>query len=172
MNPRMLAPLLLLVPILSNAQVCGDLHARPNSKDTSVALQSKPTAPEFYYREGVDYVIFISEESLMGALAERERLGDPMVKRLLPLVRAHLPLKEDHDLYYFNLFDWLFYDSIRRAVALSIGQGDAAIVDATGAWLSTVTVSRQQKARISTTRIYADVKKKSLVLSLIDCIAD
>jgi hypothetical protein len=168
----MLLPLLLLTPMLSHGQVCGDSAGRPNTKNTSVTLQPKPDSPAFYYREDVDFVIFISEESLVRAMTERERLGDPIIKRLAPLIRAQLPLKEDRDLYYFNLSDWLFYDSIRRVVALSIEQGNAAIVDATGVWLSTVTVVHQRKAKIADTIIYGDAKHKSRILTLLDCIAD
>lgn len=49
-------------------------------------------------------------------------MGAPTIKRLAPLIRARLPLMEDRDLYYLNLSDWLFYDSIRRVVALSIAR--------------------------------------------------
>jgi hypothetical protein len=156
MNPRVLLPLLLLTPMLSYAQVCGDSVVRPNTKKLSVTLQPKPDSPAFYYREDFGFVIFISEQSLMRALTERERLGDPVIKRLAPLIRAQLPLKEDRDLYYLNLSDWLFYDSIRRLVALSIEQGNAAIVDTTGMWLGTVTVVHQRKAKIADTIIYGD----------------
>jgi hypothetical protein len=172
MNLRILLPLLLLTPTLSYAQVCGDSGARPNAKNMSVTLQPKPDSPTFYYREDVGFVIFISEESLMRALTERERLGDPVIKRLAPLIRAQLPLKEDRDLFYFNLSDWLFYDSIRRVVALSIEQGNAAIVDATGVWLNTVTVVHRRKAKIADTIIYEDAKHNSRILTLLDCIAD
>jgi hypothetical protein len=171
-NSRILLPLFLLVPILSYAQVCGDAHSGPGSKSISVTLQPKPNSPAFYYREDVEFMIFISEESLLRGLAERERLGDPVIKRLAPLIRAQLPLKEDRDLYYFNLSDWLFYDSIRRLVAQSIEQGSAAIVNAAGAWLGTVTVVHQRKAKMADTIIYADVKHNSRILTLLECIAD
>jgi hypothetical protein len=172
MNQRILLQLLLLAPILSCAQVCGDAHGHPNTKSFSIALQPKPENPAFYYREEGDFITFVSEKSLMRALTERERLGDSAIKRLAPLIRAHLPLKEDRDLYHFNLSDWLFYDSIRRVVALSIEQGNAAIVNASGAWLSTVTVVQERKAKIADTIIYADVKHNSRILTLLDCIAD
>jgi hypothetical protein len=172
MNLRMLLPLLLLTPMLSHGQLCSDPGPRPNTKNMSVSLKPKPDSPAFYYREDVGFVIFISEESLMRALSERERLGDPIIKRLAPLIRAQLPLKEDRDLYYLNLSDWLFYDSIRRVVASSIEQGDAAIVDSAGVWLSTVTVVQQRKAKIADTIIYRDSKHKSRILTLLDCIAD
>lgn len=172
MNLRILLPLLLLTPTLSHGQVCRDSAGRPNTKDISVTLQPKPNSPAFYYREDVDFVVFISEESLARALTERERLGDPIIKRLAPLIRAQLPLKEDRDLYYFNLSDWLFYDSIRQVVALSIEQGSAAIVNATGVWLSTVNVVHRRKAKIADTIIYADAKHDYRILTILDCIAD
>jgi hypothetical protein len=171
MNQRILFLLLLLSPILSNAQ-CDDSHGRPATKTISVTLQPKPESPAFYYREGQDFITFVSEESLIRALTESEQLGDPVIKRLAPLIRARLPLKEDRDLYYFNLSDWLFYDSIQRVVALSIEQGNAAIVNASGAWLSSITVVHRRRAKIADTVIYADVKRNSRILTLLDCIAD
>jgi hypothetical protein len=172
MNSRTLLPVLLLAPILSYAQVCGDAHGRPSTHSSSVTLQPKPDTPAFYYREEGDFIIFVSEDSLMRALSERERQGDLTIKRLAPLIRSRLPLKEDRDLYYFNLSDWLFYDSIRRLVAQSIEQGNAAIVNAAGAWLGMVTVVHQRKAKMADTIIYADVKHNSRILTLLDCIAD
>jgi hypothetical protein len=172
MNSRVIWPLLLLAPIVSNGQVCGDLRGHPSAKSISVMLQPKPDSPSFYYREEGDFVTFVSEESLMRALTERERVGDPQAKRLAPLIRARLPLKEDRDLYYFNLSDWLFYDSIRRVVAMSIEQGNAAIVNASGAWLSTVTVAHRRKAKVADTIIYADAKRNSRILTLLDCVVN
>jgi hypothetical protein len=172
MNSRVIGPLLLLAPMLSLAQVCGDPHGHPSTKTASVALQPKPERPAFYYREEGDFTTFISEESLMRALTEREQHGDPVIRRLVPLIRARLPLEEDRDLYYFNLTDWLFFDSIRQVVALSIEQGDAAIVNASGAWLNAVTVVHRRKAKIADTVIYADAKRNSRILTLLDCVAD
>jgi hypothetical protein len=172
MNSRAVMTLLAFAPILLHAQVCGDVHDLPSTKTVSVALQSKPESPAFYYREEADFTIFISQESLMRALSDREQDGDPVVKRLAPLIRARLPLKEDRDLYYFNLSDWLFYDSIRRVVALAIEQGNAAIVSAAGPWLSTVTVVSGRKVKMADTVIYADVGRNSRILTLLDCIVD
>jgi hypothetical protein len=137
-----------------------------------VTLQPKPGSPAFYYREGVDYVIFISEQSIMQALAERERVGDLQIKRLAPLIRAQLPIKEDRDLYYFNLSDWLFYDTIRRLVAFSIERGDAAIVTSSVSWLTTATVVHRRRAKIADTTIYGDIEHRSRIITLIDCIVD
>jgi hypothetical protein len=168
----MLLPLLLLAPILSYAQVCGDSHSPPSKKTISVTLPQKPSGPTYYYREGVDFVIFIPEDVIIRELADRELLGDPMIKRLSPLIRAQRPLREDRDLYYFNLSDWLYYDSIRRLVAQSIEQGNAAIVNAAGAWLSSVTVVHQRKAKTANTIIYAGVNRHSRILTLLDCVTD
>ena len=168
----MIIALLLAAPILSYAQVCGDVHGLPSTKTVSVSLQPKPESPAFYYREEGDFTVFIPEDSLMRALTEREQRGDPVIKRLAPLIRARMPLKEDRDLYYFNLSDWLFYDSIRSVVALAIEEGNAAIVSAAGPWLSTVTVVSRRKVKIADTVIYADVTRNSRVLTLLDCIAD
>jgi hypothetical protein len=171
MLARTLLPL-LLSPALSYAQVCGDAHGNPGTTNVSVTLFSKPSSPAFYYREGGDFITFITEDSLLRALAERERSGDPTIKKLAPLIRARLPLKEDRDLYYFNLSDWLFYDPIRRIVALAIEQGHAAIVTSSGAWLNAVTILRRRKSNVAETTIYADPKRNSQILSLIDCISE
>jgi hypothetical protein len=86
MNSRVIWLSLLLAPILSHAQVCGDAHGRPGTKSVSVTLQPKPESPAFYFREEGDFTTFVSEESLMRALTERERLGDPQIERLAPLI--------------------------------------------------------------------------------------
>lgn len=163
--------LLFFAPIVSRTQVCGDPHAHPGSQSTVVALKQKPHDPAFYYRVD-DYLIFISPDQVMAALRAQEINGDRTVKRLRSLISDRLPLKVDQDLFYFNIFDWLFYNTIQKTVEIAIENGNAAITDLSGVWLDKATIVHKRNKGISNTIVYAGGKGEKRLLSLLDCISE
>jgi hypothetical protein len=147
--------LLLLVGLALNqrAEATDSLScqnaALPAGNSIAVVPLRRDIAPAyFYYRSfDYDYVLVVSQESVISALNKRASTGNKTASALDALIKKDLPLSESTDLfryvlkdpYYFSLIQWILVDLLAR--------GDAAVMYAPGGdFIAQVTVSRDNGA--------------------------
>jgi hypothetical protein len=124
-----LAFVLVLVATSLQAKECGQKIRGQLPERIIKELLERPAAPAFYFRLE-NFVVVVAPERLLHQLKEPTRtVHPPHDARLLALVEADLPLRDDADLFKYILKDADLYNRLYAILSDLLIGGNASVVD-------------------------------------------
>ena len=167
--------LVLVLPSITLAGVCGNANGKPSTIGHYISLPARPPEPFFYYRLD-DYVVLIRPKVLLEELnawpvgpAGRHSEAAALRRR----ISASIPRRENTDLYSYILQDPQFWAPAQQLLIRLLEASKAAVIDTGGYPLQRLyAVHDQQKYWVATT-IQMDSSKDSFqLIRQLQCIAD